>query len=240
LLSLLDLSFYTSGILDGANILCWLRSIIGDVNLEELTIPCWVVAADFHSSREVVLRRGCAAEAVRCSISIPGIFVPYAHQGHLLVDGGMVNCVPVTAVKEMGASKVIAVNVVPLPSREDSDYMKKLDLPGRELLNSLAAGAVPDRRSGSLVGFLNRASREIYYLLRGFNVIERQNQVIRSLYMLMYDASERQSHLADVVVAPDVAGYSWIEFNKCREFLELGERAAEEMLPAIKGILQEG
>lgn len=239
LLSLLDLSFFTSGIIEGTNVQTWLRSIIGDVDLEALEIPCWVVAADFDTSEEVTLRRGHVVEAVRCSVSIPGIFTPYTHQGHLLVDGGTVNCVPVTTVKEMGADKVIAVNVVPLPSREDADLMRRFDLPGKDLLSSSAAPAKRGQHLDSLSSVLGSTTRGLYSLVRGFNVLERFNHMIRSLYMLMYDASERQSHLADVIITPDVAGYSWIEFNKCMEFMELGEQAAEGVLPAIKGILQE-
>jgi len=239
LLSLLDLSFYTSGILQGTNIQRWLRSIIGEVDLEELEVPCWAVANDFDTSQEVTLKRGSVTEAIRASISIPGVFTPHAYQGRLLVDGGVINCVPVTTAKEMGADKVIAVNVIPLPSREDADLIRKFDLPGKDLVGRAAAPPRGGERRGLCSSVVSDAADGLYSLVRGFNVLERFNQMMRCLYTAVYNIAERQSRLGDVVITPEVRGYSWIEFNRIEELVELGERAAESALPAIRSALEE-
>lgn len=80
-------------------------------NIEELDIPISIIATDLHSGEKVVFKKGPIASAVRASISIPGIFVPEKINGRLLVDGGVVDRVPVSVVKEMGADIVIGVDV---------------------------------------------------------------------------------------------------------------------------------
>lgn len=79
--------------------------------LEELIVPVAVVATDLMSGEKVVFTKGSIADAVRASISIPGIFVPEKVNGRLLVDGGVVDRIPVSVVKDMGADLVVAVDV---------------------------------------------------------------------------------------------------------------------------------
>ncbi|MBO8162383.1 MAG: patatin-like phospholipase family protein [Brevibacillus sp.] len=80
-------------------------------NIEELHIPLAVVATDIESGERVVFREGPVDQAVRASISIPGIFVPERVGDRLLVDGGVIDRVPVTVAREMGADIVIAIDV---------------------------------------------------------------------------------------------------------------------------------
>lgn len=80
-------------------------------NIEELTPPVRVVATDLLKGEKVVFHEGPVADAVRASISIPGIFVPEKINGRLLVDGGVIDKVPISVVKEMGADVSIAVDV---------------------------------------------------------------------------------------------------------------------------------
>ncbi|TCP70654.1 patatin-like phospholipase family protein [Baia soyae] len=79
--------------------------------IEEFPIPLAVVATDLASGEKVVFREGPAADAIRASISIPGVFDPVNIENRLLVDGGVVDRVPVSVVQEMGADLVIAVDV---------------------------------------------------------------------------------------------------------------------------------
>jgi NTE family protein len=78
---------------------------------EDLSIPFRAVAVDITSGEEVVLRSGSVARAVRASCSIPGIFQPTEVEGRLLVDGGLVNDVPTDVVRDMGADRVIGVDL---------------------------------------------------------------------------------------------------------------------------------
>jgi len=79
-----------------------------DARIEDARIPLGIVAADVRNGKRVVLRDGPVAEAVRASAAIPGIFVPVERNDQLLVDGGIVENVPVRVAREMGADRVIA------------------------------------------------------------------------------------------------------------------------------------
>ncbi len=104
-----------TGILNGRKITEFLKNHLPVTTLAETSIPLCTVATDLRTGDEVTLRRGSIVDAVRASIAIPGIFTPVQSEDSLLVDGGLVNPVPVSTVREMGATRVIAVdlNVVP-------------------------------------------------------------------------------------------------------------------------------
>jgi len=88
-----------------------LNDIFGNGNIEDLPIPFAAVTCDLVTGQEVVITKGNIAVAVRASCSIPGIFVPVPHGNYLLVDGGLVNGVPVSVAKSMGSNMTIAVRL---------------------------------------------------------------------------------------------------------------------------------
>jgi len=108
---LLDVVFPKSGLIDGNKIAEFIRSNIGEKNIEDLRLPFCAVSTDLATGNEVVIKDGDIIEAVRASISIPGVFTPVKRNNAILVDGGLVNPVPVSVVRKMGADFVIAVNL---------------------------------------------------------------------------------------------------------------------------------
>lgn len=114
LASLVDLRMSKSGFIQGRKITDLLRTILGgDTQFGDLKIPFACVASDVNTCEEVVIKEGLVVEAIRASISVPVIFTPVRWMGRYLVDGGMVNPVPVNVLRDMGADFVIAVNVTP-------------------------------------------------------------------------------------------------------------------------------
>ncbi len=85
---------------------------IGEKNIEDADIPLRIIATDISSGERVILDKGNLADAVRASACIPGIFRPIEIDGRMLVDGGIVENVPVTPLLEMGADKIIAVQLL--------------------------------------------------------------------------------------------------------------------------------
>jgi NTE family protein len=122
--SLVDLALPKSGFLAGKRVTNLLRRLIGESRFDELDIPFSCVATDIISGDEVVLSEGSVLEAVRASISIPVIFTVVKKQGRFLVDGGLVNPVPVSVVRQMGADFIIAVDVTP-DKIERANYITK-------------------------------------------------------------------------------------------------------------------
>lgn len=103
------------GVLGGDSIMSLLNSMIHvpeDANFNEFNIPFRCVAMDILRMREVVLEQGNLARAMRASMAIPGVFKPVRIDGQILIDGGVLNNLPVDVVREMGADKVIAVDLM--------------------------------------------------------------------------------------------------------------------------------
>ncbi|MCA1029954.1 patatin-like phospholipase family protein [Bacillus timonensis] len=107
----LDFTVPKMGFIAGNRVKELIRLFTHGKNIEELKVPLAVVATDITTGEKVVFKEGSIADAVRASISIPGIFVPEKINGKLLVDGGVADRVPVSVVKEMGSDIVIAVDV---------------------------------------------------------------------------------------------------------------------------------
>jgi NTE family protein len=107
----IDFTVPKMGFVSGSGIMEMVRFLTKNQNIEDLPIPLAVVATDVEKGERVVFREGPIYQAVRGSISIPGIFVPHRYDGRLLVDGGVIDRVPVNVAREMGADIVIAVDV---------------------------------------------------------------------------------------------------------------------------------
>ena len=127
---LVDLALPKTGFIGGRRIKKLLKLIIGDISFADLRIPLACVAADIMSGEEVVIDQGSVLEAVRASISIPVIFTVVKWKGRHLVDGGLVNPVPVSVLKRMGADVIIAVNVIPDPAErvQQGEKLGKLNI----------------------------------------------------------------------------------------------------------------
>jgi NTE family protein len=122
--SLVDFTLPKSGFISGKRVINLLRRLIGDIQFKELSLPLACVATDIITGDEVVMNEGLVIEAVRASISIPLIFMVVKKDGRYLVDGGLVNPVPVSVVKAMGADFIIAVDVTPTKD-ERADHLTK-------------------------------------------------------------------------------------------------------------------
>ena len=107
----LDFTVPKMGFISGAKVKQLIHLLTKGKTIEELSPPIAIIATDLRHGEKVVFRKGKVADAVRASIGIPGIFVPEKMDGRLLVDGSVIDRVPVSVVKEMGADLIIAVDV---------------------------------------------------------------------------------------------------------------------------------
>ena len=99
------------GLLDGSRLEDYVIELIGDRTFDQLQIPFAVAAADILTEELVILSEGRVAPAVRASCALPGVFTPVEYEGRLLVDGGIINNLPVAAARDLGAEYVIAVDL---------------------------------------------------------------------------------------------------------------------------------
>jgi NTE family protein len=136
----LDFTVPKMGLITGKRVKEFIKIFTHGKNIEELSIPLGVVATDLLTGERVVFKSGPISDAVRASISIPGIFVPVKYRGRLLVDGGVSDRVPVSVAKEMGADIIIAVDVSMVKKNADisSIYdviMQSIDIMQTEIIN---------------------------------------------------------------------------------------------------------
>jgi len=114
-LKLVDWTLSGAGLIKGERIIDALRDLIGEVDIEALSIPFTAVATDLDREREVWLTRGPLFDAIRASIAIPTIFRPHPVHGHRLVDGGLMNPLPLTPLLQSPSDYTVAVNVNSAP-----------------------------------------------------------------------------------------------------------------------------
>lgn len=107
----LDFTVPKMGFIMGKRVKDFIAVFTHGKKIEDLSLPVGVVATDLLTGEKVVFKKGPIADAVRASISIPGIFVPEKNNGRILVDGGVADRVPVAVAREMGADLVIGVDV---------------------------------------------------------------------------------------------------------------------------------
>jgi NTE family protein len=213
-----DLTVPRSGFFAGETLLRFLRSYFGSREFADLDIPFACVAADIETGEEVVLKSGRVAEAVRASSGLPIIFSPLLHNGRYLVDGGLVNPVPTRVLTDLGADILIAVNLT-APAGERSPHGTGADK--KSILDRPVSLAT--LRDVALPGLLKSPSL--------FDVF------FQMIYTMEYEVSQSRLETADVLLHPDLKGFSWTELNRAAEIIAAGERAAEEALPRIKSLV---
>ncbi len=108
---LLDFTFTRQGFLKGEKVFDTILNMTGPLSIENLRVPFTAVATEMHSREEVIIRDGDLFQALRASISIPGIFTPVKHDHEVLVDGGVLNPLPLNLVKKSEDTIVVAVNI---------------------------------------------------------------------------------------------------------------------------------
>jgi len=134
-IKLVDFELTGSGLLKGTRVYRFLASILGEeMTYADLRIPLALVAVEINTGREVVLSEGKLVEAIRATMSVPGVFEPVKRGDLLLVDGGVLNNVPVDVARNMGARVVIAVDVLPHFPQNQLEPPPKVQLPTASLI----------------------------------------------------------------------------------------------------------
>ena len=117
MVSLLDLSFARGGFVKGEKIISTLRELIGEMQIEDLPMPFTAVASDIRKEKEVWINQGPLFDAIRASISLPLFFTPFNLNGNMLIDGGVLNPVPIAPTFDDNTELTIAVNLGGAPVR---------------------------------------------------------------------------------------------------------------------------
>jgi NTE family protein len=248
----LNLISLGKGFVHGQEVKSILRSLIGDVEFEDLKIPFAVVAADAQSMEEIVINKGSVVEAVRASVSMPVIFTPVKWGDRFLIDGGVVNPLPVDVVRNMGAEIVIAVNVLAIaqPKKREKPAKERAKMRPAPSLENTHVSAVNKKinnllreHKGNIMVFdeLSRVAKNKIYAGRGKidrrtpNIFDVLTQVIHAME---YEKMRSSIKAADIVISPDVSDIGTFGFEKRGEAITRGYRAARDILPQLQEMLR--
>jgi NTE family protein len=233
-----DMKLPLSGLSQGKRVISLLKSILGDLTFSQLKYDFACVTTDIITGEQVVLHDGSLVDAVRASISIPGIFVPVVIDGRYLVDGGLVSEVPVNLCRVMGAGYVIGVNVIPEPSRIMCIPKKGRNYPACELLR---LGEIKDKNeltinsnehSHSLRSRLNDIQIAMKMLLLGHQPKEQSKTLKSSDSRLIGKAKRQQTKALSLI---DVLTQSLI-IAEYRVAMENLKDADIVISPEVEGI----
>lgn len=139
--ALVDIGLRRMGLMEGRHVREFLLRFFGDRDIADTTIPLRLTAVDLDNGKEVTLAKGPLVDAIRATISVPGVFCPADWEGRRLLDGGLVNQVPADVVREMGAECVLAVDVghISFEPLSEEAARRLLSLPGLARLNPLVS-----------------------------------------------------------------------------------------------------
>ncbi|MEJ2127820.1 MAG: patatin-like phospholipase family protein [Woeseiaceae bacterium] len=225
-----DIKFTQSGFVDVGRLDKFIHDFVvaEDVEIEDLPKPFVAVATCLNTGQEIWSRDGNVSRWVRASMSLPGLFPPVREEDCWLVDGGLVNPVPVTACRALGAEVVIAVNLnadlvgkglrdrdVPT-AEEEEGLLRYLKQQAKDVSNSLFSS---NRKADAPPGLLSVVSSSI-------NIF--QDRITRS--RLAGDP-------ADVVISPRLRDVGLLEFGKAAEAIETGEKCVDRAMRDIRQVL---
>lgn len=228
-MGLLDFHIGGSGLIGGHRLKRLLELDLSELRIETLPVRFATVATELGTGHEIWLTHGPLVEAIRASYALPGVFDPIKLGGRWLTDGAIVNPIPVTMARALGADLVICVNL-------NGDVRVR-----GTVIQSHSAEDAPE---GDAVEALTDERRRW-----GLRMPARRRSDAPGIASVMVDAFNitqdriARSRLAgdppDVMLSPKLAGMGLFEFHRAAEFIELGRQAAERALPDIRELMRE-
>lgn len=232
---LIDVRFSGGGLVDGKLIVKFLRGLGIEKPIESHSTMFAAVATDLASGREIWIQTGAIYEAVRASISMPGILSPGKVDGRWLTDGGLTNPVPVSVCRALGADVIIAVNLngdllgrrfesdtneaeAPPTARASGDFLEKLL---RQLPAAMREHVEPIAPRLFAQGALSPGYFDV--LANSLNIM--QDHITRT---------RLAGEPPHVMLVPRLNNFGWMEFNRAKEAIAEGRSCVEQVLPLLK------
>ena len=220
-LSLVDFSLSLTHLVKGDRVMEALKEIVPDVNIEDLPIPYTAVATDWNSGKEVVFDHGSLYDAIRASISIPLFLNPVRWEDMLLVDGGLVNSLPLNRVVRHSGDLLFGINV------STHDYQGELlmqQFVERKLLSKSMPAAV-----------MNRIMKHF----EGIN-INYVTLLMRTIAIMLEQNTRQQILISrpDLVVQVPMKRYGVFDFDKAAAILQIGKHKTSRALRRFEHMKQ--
>ena len=223
-----ELNFSFKGFVNTERLHAFLQKHICNENtkIESLTKTFATVSTDLETGREIWFTKGSVIDSVWASISLPGIFPPIRNQGRWMVDGGLVNPVPVSVCRELGADIVIAVNL-------------NGDIVGKHFGNKQIT-----KTEGNIIGTFKNTVKEysssLFPGLKSNNNTPGLLDAIAGSINITQDRITRgrmASNPPDILLTPKLSHISPLEFYRAKEIIQEGKECVIRMLPEMRCIM---
>ena len=237
ILGYLDIRLNGSGLIGGEKLATRLEAACGQSQIEDLPIKFAAVATEVRTGHEIWLTRGRVVDAMRASYALPGIFSPVLIGDRWLVDGALVNPVPVSAARALGAEIVIAANL----SSDIFTYSTTVYSHGAIPEPVIPATEEPasKRRFPRFFSPEKTVKREFF---GGGSARPGLSSVMVDAFNIMQDRITR-ARLAgdppDMLITPRIGQFGWFDFHRSEDLIALGTRAAERALESIQEAIHE-
>ncbi len=228
ILGYLDINLSGSGLIRGTHLAAALNEGLTDKRIEDLPIKFAAIATEFNTGHEIWLTRGRLAEALRASYALPGIFPPVMIGGRWLVDGALVNPVPVSAARALDARLVIAVNL-------NSDLFGRGAIIANHGSDESDEPASTPPKSNGILGLFG-GERSLRRQFLGRNGSPGIPTVMVEAFNVMQDRITRArlaGDPADVLISPRLGNVGMFDFHRAAEAIEIGVEATEKAIGQI-------
>jgi len=239
LLSVVDIVIPKSGLLKGNNFIKFLKKYIPeDAKIEDLSKPLAIVATDYYTGKQIIFRKGNILEALRASVSIPGVLIPAVYGDTILIDGGVANPLPVDVLKDMGSGLTIAVNLhpglkVPRIKKIVKSGAKKigLDLFSEDILYA-------DEKQSVVVPEPKKSYTDWFKNIEQWISKEKSKDVYPSIFEVFFQAINIMEHVntqnilkhykPTVLIEPELLHIGTLDFHNAKTIITAGYAASAE------------
>lgn len=236
----IELALMFKGFIHGKKVNELLKTVIGDITFSDLKIPLSVVATDAHTGEAVILNEGSVIEAVRASMSMPVIFIPVKYGDRFLIDGGIIDPVPVDVARKMGADRIIVSNVIlpPIRRKRARERTSVPDVPAQTSTDTETAVTDKldvflkegDEKITKVQGFIDTLWNKLPG--RWLNVDADTPDIFyvlsQTLFSMEYEIARYHCEKGDIVIIPDALHIGILDFHRGKEAIEEGYIAGQE------------
>jgi NTE family protein len=236
ILSYLDIRLNGSGLIGGAKLAAELETALGQSLIEDLPVKFATVATEVRTGHEIWLTHGPMVDAMRASYALPGIFAPVLVGDRWLVDGALVNPVPVSAARAMGAEIVIAANLSSDVFAHSTTIYAHGPSAGAPTSVTPDVATEPEPRKRGIGKFFS-AERTVKREFFGSVGRPGISTVMVDAFNIMQDRITR-ARLAgdppDLLISPRVGKIGWFDFHRADDLIAHGARSAERAIESIQ------
>jgi len=218
---LVDFSFTGTGLIQGDKVFAAIEEIIGDIMIEDLPISFTAVSTDLIKQKEVWIQKGRLVDAIRASIAIPTVFTPKQIGERHLIDGGVLNPLPIAPTVSDNTDITIAVN---LSARVSKDY--KIHIPKREREKESGMQEIFFDMAQKAEELFAREKKSTFDEMGMFDIMGRTIDIMQNAVL----DCKMAGYSPDIMISVPNNSCGFYEFNKAYEMIELGRIIAKECL----------